>query len=321
VEPGSRIGVVGSGGSVRIGYCALTNTVAARADRTAAKPVPGRFWAALSATAGTVDRSEDDVLFESVHLDSGSPSRSTVTHDLHVKCSGRYVLSLTGAFIENDLLVISIDGEERSRIRVHRANHVVATEVDLTTPEQTLSVRAINGRPVLTLVTMRGATPAPTTSTAGGEQSGYGKSILAPETYDDVTLSATLRIRLNSADSHGDILFRATQLSEGGEGDDTRLGIDFLLGYSVQLHRDRIVLARHDYDEQMLATVPSAIDDTIPHVVVVQAYGSTLTVDLDGARVIEYDEPLPHLFGQIGIRTSNADLRIESLHIATESTT
>lgn len=108
---------------------------------------------------------------------------------------------------------------------------------------------------------------------------------------------------------------RARQFSEGGEGDDTQLGLNFLLGYSVQFHSDRVVLARHDYNEHVLAVRELSIDQSRPHVLAVRACGGLLSVELDGVEAMTIDDPLPHPLGHVGIRTANALLHVETLQV------
>jgi hypothetical protein len=144
---------------------------------------------------------------------------------------------------------------------------------------------------------------------------GFGKLIVDTATRDDVDLDAVIVPTFAEGESHTDLLLRATQLSEGGEGDDTVLGIDFLLGYSVQLHRDRVVLARHAYDEQVLVShaVPVAPE---PHQLRVRARGDAISVELDGRGLFEVHDRLPYPAGSIGVRTANARLHVERLELA-----
>ena len=107
---------------------------------------------------------------------------------------------------------------------------------------------------------------------------------------------------------HGDILFRASQLALGYEGDEPKLGTNFLLGYSVQLHADQVVLARHDYNETVVArsSIPFALGGT--HHVEIGAIGSHFEVTVDGSLAIEADDPTPHLFGGVGLRASDSKI-------------
>ncbi len=114
----------------------------------------------------------------------------------------------------------------------------------------------MRGTPQITLITVTGVPDGTAASIEDERIEGFGKRLLDAHTWDDLTINATVTVGFQDGPSHADLLLRASQLAEGGEGDDTRLGINFLLGYSVQLHRDRVVLARHAYNEQVLATQP-----------------------------------------------------------------
>lgn len=315
VAAGSAIGVVASGGTVRIGHCALTAEVDDAADRAAVKPVPGRFWATLApeAAARAATTTPSDGGYPSVVL---GPDLS-LTYRLHVQQPGHHTVYLTGELAAGDVLALAVDGRDEHEVRVDRATRVVSAGVDLGAGGHTVTLRAPAGRPVLALVTVastaEGRHSAPP---AGQSLSGYGKRLLDPGCWDDVTLSATVTLRLDSQESHGDLILRATQLSEGGEGEDTRLGINFFLGYSVQLHADRVVLARHDYDERVLATAAMTIEPSLSHLLVVRAVGGRLSVDVAGTQILDVDDPLPHLVGHVGLRTSDAALRVEELSIA-----
>jgi len=145
--------------------------------------------------------------------------------------------------------------------------------------------------------------------------SGAGKRLLGPQRWDGITLTATVSFTLGTPDAHADLLLRASQLSEGGEGADAVLGINFLIGYSVQMHADRVVFARHAYDERVLAERELLLDQARPHVLKVRAHGGSFTVDVDGEEVLDADDALPHPVGRIGIRTVDAHLQVETLQV------
>ncbi|MCU1416831.1 MAG: glycoside hydrolase family 43, partial [Schumannella sp.] len=170
------------------------------------------------------------------------------------------------------------------------------------------------------LVTVTDVPDGTRTSISDVSIAGFGKQLLGDATWDDVIVDATVTVEFGTGDSHADLLLRATELAEGGEGDDTRLGIDFVLGYSVQLHPDRLVLARHAYDERVLATHPVAIDPGVPHQLHLRARGGDISVELDGRRLFDVHDPLPYPAGSVGIRTSNARLHVERLELAAGGT-
>jgi hypothetical protein len=195
--------------------------------------------------------------------------------------------------------------------RIYLGGDAIST-VELAAGPSTLTI-AEGQQPALVTVTHA---PGGTAASIEGESlEGHGKRVLGHESWDDVTVEATVVVGFDEGPSHADLLLRATQLSEGGEGDDTRLGIDFLLGYSVQLHPDRVVLARHAYDEHVLASHPVPIDPSAPHQLRLRARGGDITVELDGRSLFDVHDPLPYPAGSVGIRTSNARLHVERLQL------
>jgi hypothetical protein len=284
-------------GSVSAGHVALTGTTAERADRQAAKPVPGRFWAEL----GTGDSEREA---EGVRLGPGTE----IAYDLHVQQPGPAGIYLAGEFAPGDAIVLELDGL-RHDLRADRLSVPVRLEVGTCR----LTLLGAAGEPLVRLITVA-MRPEPSAAAAHDETaSGTGKRLLAGP-YDDAVITAHVSIGL-APQGHADLIFRASQLSEGGEGDDTVLGRNFLLGYSVQLHHDRVVLARHDYDERILAEHPTPVDPLRPHVIVVRAVGGSIGVELDGTALFQVADDLPHPIGSVGIRTDNAVLRVERLRV------
>jgi hypothetical protein len=317
VPDGFRIRVLGA---VSVGHCAATAATDADADRRAIVPVPGRFWATLSPGATELVRESPDAVYDSVAIAPGA----RLDYRLHLQRELEPVVHLTGVFAAGDELVLSLDGEEPRAVRVHEAGRVVRLALPAATAVsggadavRTLTVEARAGRPVLTLVTVTDAAAAGGALRLGPlTASGFEKLTVDAGAYDDLVVTAEVSVDARPG-GHGDLLLRASELSEGGEGDDTRLGIHFLLGYSVQLHADRVVLARHGYDERVLAEHPLAapLDAGVRHRLVARAAGSRLAVELDGAPVLAVDDPLPHLIGRVGIRAVDAELNVHELRV------
>ncbi|WP_345762396.1 glycoside hydrolase family 43 protein [Diaminobutyricibacter sp. McL0608] len=281
-----RLGIATGAAPVRLGHIALTRTTAAVAERVAPKPAPGRFWASLG-TGGELVRAAGQP-YDEVRLRPGEE----ISYKLQVQSDGPQRVYLAGDFESGDLAV------------------------DLRLDDGELVIRGMKGTPTLALVTVMSAPDGTSASVEGEEIEGYGKRLLGDATWDDLTIDATVSVAFGGDVSHADLLLRATQLSEGGEGDDTRLGINFLLGYSVQLHRDHVVLARHAYDERVLATHPFDVDPSISHQVRLRVHGGTISVELDGLSLFDVHDPLPYPAGSVGIRTSNARLHVERLELA-----
>jgi hypothetical protein len=73
------------------------------------------------------------------------------------------------------------------------------------------------------------------------------------------------------------------------------------------------VLARHDYDERILAESVWSIAALQPIELTVRAVGGSFVVEVDGREVLRAEDARPHPVGRVGIRTSNALLRVELL--------
>lgn len=282
-------------GPVRVGHGALTASTADLADAAARRPVPGRFWAAGSA--------------------AGVPATTVpLVHRIHVQHPGPVQVAVSGEFAASDVIGLAVDGIEHE-LPVGSAGRLVAASLDLNAAADRLAVRAIAGCPVLRLVTISPAATGGTAEFADESLDGWGKRLLGKSTWADVELVVRLSVAIEQPGGHADLLLRASQLAEGGEGDDPRLGIDFLLGYSVQLHADRLVLARHAFDTRILADRAHRLSPH-PHDLVVRVAGSILSVAVDGHEVLRADDDLAHPLGGVGLRTADARLHVAWLRVA-----
>lgn len=278
-------------GDVRIGHCAMTGTSPAAADAAAVVPIPGAFRAVLSV-------------------------ESALSRRIHVQTPGEFAVYVAGDVEWAGTASVAVDDGPPLELQP-RGVGVRSANIALLETTSRLTLRGLEGPAVVTVAAAPGSDAV---RIAKATTSGWGKEILDPSTRDDVAVSATARFNPGVSAGHADVLLRASQLSEGGEGDDTRLGIDFLRGYSVQLHADRVVFARHAYDERVLAEHLGPIDPSVAHALEIRATGGRFIVELDGAVVIDAVDPMPHHFGHIGIRTAGADLHLEDAHIDPNST-
>lgn len=295
------VGVHARGGGVRIGHVALTDTTPDDADRRAVAPVPGRLWAALTPDAPSTQG-------ESLALAAGE----SAAYRLHAARGGLFSLQLAGVFSAGDAIQVDAGGES-ARIPVRHDGHVVTAEIRLSRGENPLYITAEAGTPEFELITVSEATGDGITGPLDGALSGYGKTLLDRTLRADADIEATLSFMAFEDGGHGDLLVRASALSEGGEGADTRLGVNFVLGYSVQVHADRVVLARHDYDERILASAAADAASAVAHRVVVRLRGERIAVELDGVPIIDVADVLPHATGATGIRAVGGDIRVEEL--------
>lgn len=284
---GSTLEVTGDG--VRVGHCAVSGTTPAAADAEAVVPVPGAVPLVL-------------------------PGDSALTRRIHVQTPGDFTLYVHDHRSSRAALTVAVDDAVPTEFR-RRGGGVWSADLALLETAGTITLRGDVGVQAPLHLTVASAPSGDAVRIAEASAAGWGKSVLDLREWDDVVVSATMAFTPGSRDGHADVLLRATQLSEGGEGDDARLGIHFLRGYSVQLHIDRVVFARHAYDERVLAEHVGPIDPSVAHTLEIRATGGRFTVDLDGIAAIDVTDPVPHHVGRIGIRTADADLHLEHLHI------
>ncbi|MBZ6372273.1 MAG: glycoside hydrolase family 43 protein [Microbacterium hominis] len=309
-SPSTSIAIEGSG-SVHIGSVSLTRRTPDAADRASLKPVPGRFWAALGTDGPTaVDCFTDDVMSaERIRIAPGA----SIHYELDVPHPGPYRVHVSGDFDAGTEMALDIDG---ARVPMASAgpSTLVSCDAVLSRPTTLIRLEGVTGTPIVDLVTVAPMPHPGPPEVTDKRMRGIGKRVL-PGRYDDVELAARVVVEFDADDAHADLLVRADQLSEGGEGDDPMLGTDFLLGYSVQLHANRVVLARHDYRERVLGQHLVPVDPSIAHDLVVRCLGGSLSVELDGRRILDVDDALPHVLGHVGMRTWNAHLHVESLRV------
>lgn len=314
VEPvrDGRLGYLTHGGTLRLGFTAVTTDVERMASARAPKAVPGRFWAALTAGGdGSRKPVASSVPFDRLVLRAGEEARYT----LDVAETGCYEVFVTGDFADDSLLVV--EAGPAARGETVPDGHSAALPVELGSGLHTLRIAVLRGVADLELVALEPASPspAPFELTEPVQVDGDGKALLGGDSWSDGTVDTVVQLVPGGDDCHGDVIVRARHLADGFEGNDPRLGIDFLLGYSVQLHPDRLVVARHDYDERVLAERLGRWDLTTPHHVVVRCHGSRLTVRVDDAEVVEVDDPRPHLVGGAGLRVLSGTIRAERFDV------
>ncbi|HHU03877.1 MAG TPA: family 43 glycosylhydrolase [Fastidiosipila sp.] len=98
------------------------------------------------------------------------------------------------------------------------------------------------------------------------------------------------------------VIFHASELSDGGEGDDKELGKNFFIGYSVMIENDSIALYKHRYDEEELDRKYHY--KTISKLrVKVRVNDFCVYVNDDINPLLKYHDNSPILWGRSGVRT------------------
>lgn len=128
----------------------------------------------------------------------------------------------------------------------------------------------------------------------------------------DVELDAALCVAPEKADWQAGILLRATQLADGGEGNDKVLGTNFFIGYRVCLCHGKLQLWKHRYDATLLAETPfNAGAEKVN--LRIWAKFDRITVTAPGCRGIDYRDPQPITRGYCGFHTVNAKILMGSM--------
>lgn len=292
-------------GDVLISSAALTRATAASADRGAIIPVPGRFWATLSGSScRRVEPSGLGFSLEAVEIDAGSEA----SFDLVVDEAGSYVIGLVGKFSEGVVLSVRVDGVSQE-LTAGPATRAVAAALDLPGGVCRLEVGATTGSAVLTLVEVQPASDGSIQTVAAAD--GHRKILMGYPQHPDFSLE----LLLNAPDDNlADVLFRASDLADGGEGDDPVLGSNFFRGYSLHVGPDTVTIARHSYDETVLATT-SFRREASPSRVALRVRGGRFEVEIDSVPVLSAEDALPYLFGGVGLRSRGGRVEASDIRI------
>lgn len=299
--------IVHGGPGVRVGYCAVTASVASVSERVASKPVPGRFWAALT-EGGVRESTPGPVSYDVVLLTAGQ----SVSYDLEVAEAGEYAILLTGGF-EGAALVAESDGD-RANFDVSVGVAVARMALDEGAQRVRLTVAA--GSCSLALVTIVPATEAPDEYSFRDPivVEGFDKALVAEGAWGDFVVEADIEVSSREPGARGGLILRASELSNGGSGsDDACLGNDFFLGYSLELAGADVLLNRHDYDSRTLAR--ARVSSVGPLRVRVAVVGERFEVEVGGEVVISHADALPHLTGGVGIRASGSSVTVRDLTV------
>lgn len=299
--------VFSEGASARIGYCAQTHSTSVVADRTSVKPVPGRFPAdGPSAHARAALDSGSELPLQAIVLEAGED----IPFDLLVHGGGQHDVLLVGEFQANTRLDV-ISGVEVATVVAAKHDRGLSARLELGEGLEKLILRVRSGWAAIAMVS---AIPAANEveSKTDVSLSDYDKTLVRHTRPGPFSARATVQWS-DQPDARADLLFCASELAYGDEGNDPRAGHDFFLGYSVQLSADRVVLARHSYSERVLAEASADLTPGAPHVIVVSSSGGHISVAVDGVVSLRAIDPVPHMHGGIGLRAASAEARLTDL--------
>lgn len=145
----------------------------------------------------------------------------------------------------------------------------------------------------------------------------YGKQLFGKEGWSDYLVSATVNVFLQEPQSRAGILLRVTEPSEGGEGADPVLGVNFFCGYSVSFTTERLEICRHRYDCTVLASCSFTPENDNLIDLHITVHGDEISVSVGNAlepQLTAHDEyPLTH--GCAGVWASGGNIFVQKVEI------
>lgn len=146
------------------------------------------------------------------------------------------------------------------------------------------------------------------------ETQSTGKRLYGDEKWGDYTVWADLTLPGGKKDAG--LLVRVSNPAQGGPGNDPAAGTYFFQGYYVGIQEEQLVLAKMNYDTEILETVPMSFLQDQTYRLSVSAVGRTITVSLDGQVLLEYEDKVrPFLNGAAGVRCFASPVRVDFLKV------
>lgn len=302
-----RMGVMAQGSGLEIGYTAVTGSTRQEQETCAVFPVEGAFYPVFGKVAG--ERKADG----SVLLKWGENAQ----YSIWAGEEGGYRCWITAHWQENGKAGIILDGVEVCTLEKD------GTELaffGISLKQGMHAIRIENYAGVLRIDKIKFFSVAQGVDhgdgLAGVELNGYGKRLAGNTVWSNYTVSAALLVECGENGNAG-ILLRVTEPSEGGEGADLVLGVDFFIGYSVSLTGEELVIMRHRYDEKVLGRCPYPMEADEEHCFKVNIFGASIWVYADGGDMsllmITDEEPIEN--GCTGIWTKNGRIKISRFDV------
>ncbi len=241
------LGYFSQGQGIGCGYTAVTKSTQEEAAKTAVLAPDCPFYPVFG--SGTYQAMKNG----SIRL----AKDQTAEYRLLIPKDAKYSLYLTNQVSESrseaELFV--------DRIKIGTWNGkegMTVYHISLSAGEHSLEIDGSLGEMVINKISLVSADedfyydgPEPTDLTGP-----YGKILSGKSTWHNYKVSAIIKPEFMDQESKAGILLRVTEPSEGGEGADKKLGLDFFKGYSVSISEKSIEITRHSYNRQILACAP-----------------------------------------------------------------
>jgi xylan 1,4-beta-xylosidase len=300
---GGRVGYFAAAGNIEIGFTGFCNGSSADAEKLLYKPVPGEVPACTAIGMNEIKEQNGGLSLDN--------SQQLLYH-INIEKSGNYTIDLFGSFLEETHWTIAVDGiSVADKAFPVKGNGVYSLDVLLPEGMHTFGLSLHKGKAVLERIgfyhTGKLLEAEERSIAKFGE---YGKELWGEDSWCDYQITAKLRIDLQSDAGQAGILFRVTEPSEGGEGNDPILGKNFFKGYSIGFSKTQLILSKHSYDELVLSEKEWSLNDEMTHQIMIRVMNDTFQVFMDGScdPIIEYHDEVPYTHGKVGVRTQSAYL-------------
>lgn len=290
-------------GAVSIGYTGFSSGTLRDTEKELYKPVPGSLPAVTAL---------EDIRLKSDHETIQTVTGDTLTYHLNVEHSGSFDVNLFGSFFMHTQWCFSVDGMEGDKIDYgSKGRGVLTFSVEMEEGEHVFQLKLLQGKASLEKIEITEAVRlAETVEYKVRELGTYGKQIFGEGGWSDYTIQADLKVDLQSEGGEAGILFRVAEPSEGGEGADTILGINFFLGYFVGWTGSHLILSKHSYDKKILCQRELILEEQKRLKVSVQVEGDCFYVFVGNEKqpFLAYHDETPFTHGRVGVRAVNAQL-------------
>lgn len=287
-----------------LGHSALANVTANGVDQTLPRTMPGTFIVASAGSGNSSVVTAEGLTFETFSSGAGE----SLIIPIAVQTTGDYDIAFTGEFSPDAVFSIG-EGSAASLKQLSIGGGVGSARIHLDEGVSQLVVVGESGRAQITLC-VSSLAEQKLLRNLDSQLAGSGKKLFGSVLPVDSKITA--RVQLDEG-RNGDVLIRASQLSEGGEGGDVVLGRNFLIGYSIQFRQGKIRLARHSYDEKVLAEV--AVSESSEYEIEVDLLGCRIKLVVNGQECIDHFDPFPILFGTLGLRAKNSQITLSAVSV------
>ncbi|MBN2485844.1 MAG: family 43 glycosylhydrolase [Bacteroidales bacterium] len=145
---------------------------------------------------------------------------------------------------------------------------------------------------------------------------GFGKRAFGSAFWCDYTVETDIRFVRNM---NAGILLRVNNPAIGGAGDDAQLGTDYLQGYFVGFNSGQVVLGKHNYGWQFLASSSGSFKMNTWYRLKATVVQDTIRVYVDNmlAPAITYIDSMPFINGRAGFRSFNTNVQFDNFRVYT----